>query len=636
MLPPTMSRHLVLALLALSTACAPRPDSNPPPVHLDCNVIGQTCLLPWPSSVFAVADATAASGVRLDPSDQASFAGLKDALFADPPDGFSAIGSIATFLPAGGSVDDLPSEYLASVREDSPVVLVDADATSETYGRRMPFQAQLVDAADGSGLLVLTPLEPFAPKGRYAVVITDGLRDGSGEPLEPTETMSGLLGQGPVDDGLEELADYYGDLVRLARVELDIPPARIVQMWDFHVRSDEELVDDLVSMAGQAETWMEENPPVPQVAFEERAVGHDRFSFFFDVPLWHADRFDPLNRDGDGRPAPVGELQITGYMLVPDSATEQTPATPLLFGHGLGVHSEQMMPTIGGFDLDAGPFAIVAFDWDLHGDRGQALDDIVDIAGSLNFDAFSAAMLQSSIDQLVATVALENMPELPDRGRVVVEGPVFYLGQSMGSLVGVIAASINPRLAGSVFNVAGGGLSNILRLGEVVDRMGMREALEYLVEQSPPDDLPPELGYDVILVVGQVGLDVGDPINYAQHVRSDRLVGEAHPVLVQESMYDGVVPNVTTEALARQLELVLIEPAQLGAPGLERAQAPTCGAPAEGLVQFLISDVPFVAHMALEEEEVAGQATDWFASWLDDDPGNDGNISLPGYDGACP
>ena len=619
-----MSRYLALALVSLLLACAPRPQSNPPPVHLDCNVIGQTCLLPWPSSVFEVADAAAGSGVRLDPSDQASFAGLKEALFTDPPDGFSPIGSIATFLPVGATVDDLPGEYLASVREDSPIVLVDADATSESYGRRMPFQAQLVDAGDGSALLVLTPLEPFAPSGRYAVVITDDLRDGAGQPLIATATMSGLLGQGPLDDGLEELADYYADLVRLARVELDIPPSRIVQMWDFHVRSDEELTRDLVAMAEQAEAWMQATPPAPEVVYEDRAVGHDRYSFFFDVPLWHADRFDPLHRDDAGLPAPVGELEITGYMLVPDSATEENPATPLLFGHGLGVHSEQMMPTIG------------AFDWDLHGDRGQALDDIVDIAGTLNFDAFSAAMLQSAIDQLVATVALANLPELPDRGRVVADAPVFYLGQSMGSLVGVIAASVNPRLAGSVFNVAGGGLSNILRLGEVVDRMGMREALEYRVEQSPPADFPAALGYDVILVVGQVGLDVGDPINYANHVRGDRLIGPAHPVVVQESMYDGVVPNVTTEALARQLGLTLIEPAQLGAPGLERASAPTCGSPAEGLVQFLISDVPFVAHMALEEEEVSGQATDWFASWLDGDPGNDGNITLPGYDGACP
>jgi len=603
-------------------------------VHLDCNVVTSSCLLPWPSSVFEVVDPDRASGLRLELSDQASFAGLKEALFADPPDGFSPIGSIATFLPAGGAAEDLPGEYLASVREDSPVVLVDADATSETYGRRLPFVAQLVDSEEGGALLVLTPLEPFATGGRYAVVVTDGLRDASGGTPEPTDVMKGLLGRGPLDGELDELADYYGDLVRLARVELDIPPARVVQLWDFHVRSDAELVADLESIAEQTEAWIEQTQQVPEVVFEDRASGHDRFSFFFDVPLWHADRFDPLARGADGLPEQVGELEITGYMLVPDSATAESPATALLFGHGLGVHSEQMLPTISGFDLDTGPFAIAAFDWELHGDRGQAIDDIVTIAGDLNFEAFSASMLQSASDQLVATAALQNLPQL--EGRVITDGPVFYLGQSMGSLVGVIGASVNQRLEGSIFNVAGGGLSNILRLGQVVDRMGMRDALEHLVEQGPPEDFPADLGYDVILVVGQVGLDAGDPINYAPHVRSDRLAGTPHPVVVQESMYDGVVPNVTTEALARQLALPLVEPAQLGAPGLERVQAPTCGDPADGLVQFLVSDIPFVAHLALEEEEVSGQAMAWFTSWIDDDPANDGNIVMPGSGEACP
>ncbi len=184
-----MSRILLPALFATLLACSPRPEINPSPVHLDCNVVAQTCLLPWPSSVFEVVDGQAATGLRLDVSDQASFAGLKEALFTAPPDGFSPIGSIATFLPGGGTAEDLPGEYLASVREDSAIVLVDADATSETYGRRLPFAAQLVDSAEGGALLVLTPLEAFATGGRHAVVGTDGLRDGGGAAPVPTDTM---------------------------------------------------------------------------------------------------------------------------------------------------------------------------------------------------------------------------------------------------------------------------------------------------------------------------------------------------------------------------------------------------------------------------------------------------------------
>ncbi len=61
-----MPRFLPLLSLALLAACSPRPTDNPAPVTLDCNVVGSTCLLPWPSSVFTEVDNRTAFEAFLD------------------------------------------------------------------------------------------------------------------------------------------------------------------------------------------------------------------------------------------------------------------------------------------------------------------------------------------------------------------------------------------------------------------------------------------------------------------------------------------------------------------------------------------------------------------------------------------
>jgi len=619
-----MRRPLLLALLALA-ACSPRPTENPDPIPLDCNAVAATCLLPWPSSVFEHVDPSTATGLALVLSETASFAGLKPTLDFEGPDGFSAIGSMAAFVPEGVDPAVLPVDYAASVHENARLAVVDADATSETYGRRLPFHADTVASAEGGALLVLTPLEPFRPGGRYAVVLSTDV-------LAPTEAMSGLLGLGPMPDGLEDLATYYEDLVRLARVEVGFDPDEIGLLWDFHVRSDAQTTADLRDMADFGRQWIAEHPPIPTLSEPYQLYSRTTYDLTFTVPLWRADRFDPLHRDADGVPEPVGELEVGGYLMLADNLAAEGPATPILFGHGLGVTAEQMQPTLAGLDLDEGPYVIAAFDFDLHGERGEELDDIVELTGNMNFEGFAAAMLQSAVDVLVATEVMQALTDTPALDGLVTEGPVLYLGQSMGSLVGVLAVAISDDLTGAVLNVAGGGLSNVLRHGEIVDVIGMRDALEVLVANGPPADFPADLGYDVLLVVGQPGLDRGDPMSFAHHVLRDRFADTPAPaVLVQESTGDGIIPNIMTEALARRMELTLIEPIQLGAAGLERASAPTCGSPATGLAQFTYSDIPFQAHLALDSDHVQRQVMTWFGSFTDDDPDNDGNIAFSGF-----
>ncbi len=635
------------AALLLASACATKPTENPAPVTLPCNVIGSSCLLPWPSSVFASESPSSLTGLSIGFPADGDFAGLHEVMEGEVLDGFSPIGAITTWLPEGASSANLPETVEESTSAESPIQLVNADATSPSYGQRHPFFAEVVDTEESEGqLLVLTPLAAMTAGSRYAVVITQELRSPSGHLLQASSTQRALLGLEDLpssNSDLGALRSYYEDLQYLVSEPLGIPLEAVVQLWDFPIRSDEALTVDMRSMSAWTEAWLLDHPPQPSWAEVTQPVeGFTRYNLEFEVPLWRNHRFDPLPRAEDGSPEPVGTTMLGGYLLVPTSATPEHPARPVLFGHGLGAHADLMITSLLSMNWAAGPFAVLAFDWDLHGSRGDGVDDIVALTGDLNWAGFVGAVLQSSMDARVATEMLLSLGELPENGGQVVSGEsIFYVGQSLGSIVGTLALSANDVLEAAVLNVGGGGISNILRHGEVVDLLGMRDAINARVSAAPPTDFPSDLGYDVALVVGQVGLDYADPISFASHVRADRFPGadQGQPaVLLQESIGDGIIPNITTEALARTLGLPLIQPAQSALSDFETVNAPTCGASKDGLAQFYFSDIRFQAHLALEQDMVQDQAMLWLQSFADEDPSNDGNIAFPSVsnDGTCP
>src|SRR5690242_539804 len=102
-------------------------------VGKDCNPLGfgGHCAVPWPSSVFEVADASMATGRRLAiPSGAlpANFQGTPiDPTMWNIADGFSPSAPMLVAFPEGVSADGLttPDDLAPSLAADSPTVLVD-------------------------------------------------------------------------------------------------------------------------------------------------------------------------------------------------------------------------------------------------------------------------------------------------------------------------------------------------------------------------------------------------------------------------------------------------------------------------------------------------------------------------------
>lgn len=621
-----MHRLLPLLLLPLLGCSEPQPEANPEPITRACTGLTAVCSLPFPSSTHTVADPDSPTGRRVELSEQADFGGAWAAIGQVVHDGFSPAGSIATWLPEGGLEDDLPSDFAGSAWETSPIALVIADATSARYGERASFRAELVSSEEGPGqLLVLTPLHRLEADSRYAVVIDDRLRTAAGDTQVRDPGMDAILSPEEADD--DGLWAYAQDLLWLAENVLALERESLVQVFDFHTRSEQSLVTDLQDMAAWTRAWMEETPPTIEPVEVGRTTSHARWAFEVTVPIWKETRDDLLSRGEDGLPEPARFEALQGTLVLPDHATVDNPAQAILFGHGVGVDVENMIPLFNHLLLVEQPWAVFAIDWDLHGTRGRGLDDILELTGALNVLAYSASQLQNAIDSLVLTRAVQNAGQVG--GRIQTE-PGFYLGQSLGGLVGVLGASVNPDLRAAVLNVTGGGYSTVLRRGQVIDALGMRSAIEYAAEQAPPPDLPLDLAYDLLLTMAQLGLDTGDPMATAPHLLRDRFegAGPAPAILMQESIGDGVMPNDTTEALARTIGVPWVQPGIERPAGLDVVDAPTCGAPASGLTQFRTSDIPFQAHLALDDGFVQEQVLRWFGSFIDDDAANDGNIAF--------
>ena len=605
------------------------PTVNPPPVAEPCTGLTDVCLLPFPASNFEVADSTQASGFRVSVDAQTGLSTLWEKLAKEPADGFSPVGTLATYVPAGVDLTKLPATPEETTGADSPILLLDVLAGSPTWGQALPWRATSSPAGEKGGrVLFLTPLTALKPSGRYAVVVDRRLPTETETAFEPTAEMARRLGDGNTDAA----GVYARDLVAAAHAA-GREPGDVVQLWDFHIRSAGNIRADFDALSAYDVRYAAEQTPPPATAPEAGTGAFKRYTVTVDVPRWRADRFASINRDAEGAPTPLGTLPVECILVVPDNATPEHPAIPILFGHGLSASAElmyfQLVPKL---DLSTGPYALLMPDWDLHGKRGNGLQDILAIAGGLEGTAFAHSLLQSASDSLVFSHALAHLGEtdIDGRGHVIRTGPVYFLGQSLGSMIGAIGNAVDPNVRAAVWNVGGGALSAILREGIVVEKLGLKDAIRDIVTAEPIAGLSDDQAVEVVMTMSQLPFDVGDPASLAAADLRPQV-----PVVLQESLGDGIVVNPASELFARTLGLPLVTPTVSPVPMMDVAAAPTLGQPSHGMTQFHVSNEGFNAHLALNSPAVQAQAMHFFASFEDADPANDGDIAYDCGGEAC-
>jgi hypothetical protein len=207
-----------------------------------------------------------------------------------------------------------------------------------------------------------------------------------------------------------------------------------------------------------------------------------------------------------------------------------------------------------------------ADDGDSDGARVGFIDGLVNLAG------FRDNLRQNIVDHMAFARMLRTFDaEIPGVGRVRLDpAQLHYSGTSLGGVLGANFVAFEPTLRAANLHSAGGALGvNLLVNSPGVG--GLVGPLLTTVFGATPEGLQND--FSPLVNLAQAILDAGDPVNVARHALREPLVyasGPAEPrsVLVLEAMWDWLIPNSSTEALARAFGLSLLEPSYRTVPGI--------------------------------------------------------------------
>ncbi|MSP26282.1 MAG: alpha/beta fold hydrolase [Myxococcales bacterium] len=585
---------LALALAVPLLGCSD--GLEPPGVEALYGAPEATQLTPFPSNRYAVADAAQPTGVRLDIGSHNTrdlVLGLPDTIDElNALDGFSVTGGVVAMF--SGPLDvagialvpglDTEASTLrdasAFATAESPLIVLDVDPLSPERGKArgliVRYWAQPKDDyyIEDEFTLIAQPAEPLLPRTRYLFVVTDSLRANDGGEVHRSPMSEELLegratGQyaGEVALGLAELEGALGIVRERVRLATSFTTMSVVE-----------------TMAGVAARARATAAPAPKDAWTvETPLGTDgriRYRATYASPEFRAaDKRWEL--DSERLPKPQGDVALEVFLAISDAA-QKAPRPVVIFAHGLGGDKDGCWGTAERLaSLGAAVFAI---DSPHHGSRSD--DPTHKLEAVLSFFGINAAnqsfllgrardnFRQMASDQLElvrfiqAQATLDLLPPgAPDGIPDLDTSRILYLGHSFGSVQGATVFALAPEIRHAVWNVGGAGLTTLMRDSNT---------FSVLVNSLRPAGVSDGALARFFAVV-QTIMDPGDPLNFARYGTLEALAGvpnwSARDVLIQEVLDDNIIPNATTEALARAAHLVLADPIR-PVSGMATAKSP--------------------------------------------------------------
>jgi hypothetical protein len=548
-----------------------------PPVIADaCNPLGgQGCLLPWPSSSYLAVDATTATGYRLDLPIAGMPVNVKHPIDPTPInarwDGFSPTGPLLAMFPSGVSAANLPpfADPDQSLAADSPIVLLDLDD-----GSRAPLFAEVDqnESVPADQALIIRPLMRLKPGAHYAVAIRNTVKaaDGSALPVSPgfAALRDGAAFDHPRFAALQATAaDMFA---KLAAAGVD--KSTLVLAWDFRTASDAMLQGDLTAMrhdalaaigdagAGIVATVGSDAATFTTVDQPNTPQSYKRYTGTFKSPdfLTDGEADDSvIHRDASGRPQQQGLRDANLAAIIPACVqTMPLPRPTIVFGHGLfGSAADYLNDGFVQSLAEDQCFVIVAGDFIGLTDRNlsTAALAVEDLNGA---PTVTEKLGQSIIDfmalESLARGPMARSPQFQLNGKSVIDpARTFYVGGSLGGIMGNVLMAYDPNFARGVLAVPGGNWSML------IERSNAWALLKGLVQQAYAD---PKV-YALNVALFGMSFEPFDPITTAAHVIKDPLFGQAaKTILMWYAMGDCLVSNLTTEMVAREMGIQMIGP----------------------------------------------------------------------------
>ncbi len=560
-----------------------------------CDVLAPAkCLMPFPNDFFTVRDTTTPTGRRVH-FDPASMTANSSGVRVNPTewnrnDGFSPGAMIVTYVPGldlarsgAAPITDIG----ASLRPDQPILLLDA-----TTGRHWPFFAELDAQANPANqrALIIRPARNLIEGHRYVVALR-GMRDATGASIPAGRGFQLYRDRIPtfswaIEARRSHLEHVLGDVEEAGWQRNDLYLA-----WDFTVASTNNLASRMLHIRDDAFASLHGGAPqftVTQVQDNVDDQIYRRVTGTFTVPSY-------LTGDGsagngfayapgagpDALPVRTGDFTAGFICNIPRSTTADGndpvhPARGGVYGHGLLGSNDEVnagnVRTMG----NAHNLVYCATKWAgfSEDDIGAAVAALQDLSnfpkvadrtqqGFLNF-LFLARLLKDSRGFASNPAFQAGAAHTP-----VLDGTVFYDGNSQGGILGGAVTAISTEWTRAVLGVPGMNYSTLLQ------RSSDFSTYALILDPAYPDEMDRIVGFSVL----QMLWDRAEADGYAEHMTDDPYPGTpAHQVLMHVAFGDHQVANVTAEIEARTIGARVLQPAL--APGRSPDVVPLWGIPA--------------------------------------------------------
>ncbi len=561
----------------------PKPKPEPATVVALYDASAKSELHPYPSNRYTREDTSSPTGLRVDITDKntadeyalASQAALDQ---LNELDGFSPVGGISlkfsgSFKIEGLGIDEYDDPPVTGpildaaefTNEGSQFYLVNVDPDSKDQGELVGLVPWVFRQKKDDFWLfdeytaILQPAVPLDGGTTYAFIATRKLTAYDGTPVGASEDMLALLNDPPETDYAEQVQDALPTVEAATGVEVDdIALATVFTVGNVHTELDALASARREAAAPDMSTaWSVETP---QVTDGDRRV---RFVGSYVSPEYR--RPAPNGKfefDDQGVAKPQKDVDLEAFLAFSDG-DKSGPRPVVIYGHGLGGDkdgcwgtSERLGP------VHENGVAVFAIDSPEHGSRLDGETTLLtsvysffgvdEPTGSFDVGRARDNFRQMAADQFELVRLIKSLGDLdllpvgaPDGVPDLDVSKIFYIGHSFGAVQGATIAAIAPEITHAVWNVGGGSLMTLLRDSNT---------FRYVVEGLAPEGTPFG-GTARFMSVLQGIVDPGDPVNYARYATIEGLPGVSNwkprSVLLQEVVKDGIVPNSSTEALAR-------------------------------------------------------------------------------------
>lgn len=389
--------------------------------------------------------------------------------------------------------------------------------TEEEYGLTKTGQLMYINQViydPATDTAYAKPDAMFDQHRRYALVVTDGVRDPAGNAVTADPAFSACLspsGQTP----------YCADLAKaVSQVSAQFAPGRIVAasifttlsttVWMEKARALLAQVDPKVAPVGTPsifafsdikgitlheqtgsgpDKFSDFTLPVDNQLFQ--AVGRVAFGSFVSPQFLNDQQMIPPQPTGVDVPLPPATNTINFVVWLPAQIEPATGYPVVIYGHGLG-DNRFGGPTAMATSLNRAGFAVIAIDAVGHGfgprsnvtvttasgtstipAGGRGLDlnhdgNIDGTEGCLIFSPVPTALRdclrQTALDIMQLTRAISKGIDVDGDGVADLDaGHIYYGGDSLGSLYGTIVNALEPQIRAAALTVGGGSVIDLTR-----------------------------------------------------------------------------------------------------------------------------------------------------------------------------